>query len=269
MAKLKALPIASQIVEYVVCAEFHEDGTPHNHAFVKYEKKVAFGPRRWDLDGFHGDYEPAKSWTCVSKYVAKGKNWISSFDPFSAIAKKGKNNKELLETDPKELVDTNKISIFQLPHLMKAKAFYALLQPALETDGVRGIWIHGPPRAGKSHAARKNYSVDGVFVKAQNKWWDGYGGEKVVVLDDFDKKGEGLSHYLKIWTDKWACTGEVKGFTVPLLHEKFIITSNYLPKDIWPSEDDDVLREAIESRFEFIFMANMNEYLGKRKPIIN
>lgn len=45
------------------------------------------------------------------------------------------------------------------------------------------------------------------------------------MLEDLDDAC--LGHYLKIWADKWECTGEVKGDTIPLLHEKFVITSNF------------------------------------------
>lgn len=70
------------------------------------------------------------------------------------------------------------------------------------------------------------------------------------MLDDFDKGGVCLGHYLKIWADKYACTGEVKGATVPLNHEKFIITSNYTPAQLWPEEPE--MLEAITRRFELI-----------------
>ena len=44
-----------------------------------------------------------------------------------------------------------------------------------------------------------------------NKWWDGYAGEEVVVLDDFDPRhAEHLSYYLKIWADHYAFNAEVK-----------------------------------------------------------
>lgn len=46
------------------------------------------------------------------------------------------------------------------------------------------------------------------------------------MLDDFDKLGTGLSHYLKIWGDPYGkIDGEVKGSTVPLNYEEFYITS--------------------------------------------
>jgi hypothetical protein len=115
-----------------------------------------------------------------------------------------------------------------------------------EHHDVRGVWIWGPPGTGKSHTARLHDPE--AFLKQQNKWWDGYTGQKTVILDDFDKQGACLGHYLKIWADKYACSGEFKGGTVHLHHRNFIITSNYHPAQIW--EEDAVLLAAIERRFK-------------------
>lgn len=41
--------------------------------------------------------------------------------------------------------------------------------------GTRGTWVVGPPGTGKTHYARTHYGED-VYIKAQNKWWDGYKG---------------------------------------------------------------------------------------------
>ena len=70
-----------------------------------------------------------------------------------------------------------------------------------DLNDVSGIWIYGPPGTGKSHYARAHYSNGGLYLKPQNKWWDGFQGEPNVWLDDFDFKG--LGHYLKIWADKY------------------------------------------------------------------
>jgi len=121
----------------------------------------------------------------------------------------------------------------------------AALSQDYHHDDVRGIWYHGPPGTGKSHAARA--LSDDYYMKPQNKWFDGYEGQKNIIIDDFDKGGVCLGHYLKIWADKYAATGEIKGATVKLQHEKLIITSNYSIEDLWGDEPN--MLDAIRRRF--------------------
>lgn len=115
-----------------------------------------------------------------------------------------------------------------------------------------GIWLVGEAGSGKSHHAQTTYP--NAFKKAQNKWFDGYAGEKEIVLEDLDSSC--LCHYLKIWADKWPCTGETKGGTVHLTHDLFVVTSNYLIEDLVPKKKegdqyhaDDAMIAAISRRF--------------------
>ncbi len=77
---------------------------------------------------------------------------------------------------------------------------------------VRGEWHWGVTESGKSHYAHTTYPD--AFIKQQNKWFDGYLGQKVIILEDLDTPI--LGHYLKIWADKYSCTGETKGGMVNL-----------------------------------------------------
>lgn len=75
----------------------------------------------------------------------------------------------------------------------------------------------------------------------------------MVILDDLDS--DCLSHYLKIWADRWSCTGEYKGGTVALNHSKFIVTSNYTIEDLFKDKGFEVI-QAIRRRFEVIELSS-------------
>jgi len=131
-------------------------------------------------------------------------------------------------------------------NLTKLSAHYA---KGIDFDRPRGIWLDGVPGSGKSYFARHQSDAP-FYIKSQSKWWDNYRGEPVVILDDFDKQGSKLSHYLKIWLDQYAFKGEIKGGTVSVAYTQFIITSNYTPEEIFGT-DDSALIDAIRRRCRF------------------
>jgi len=131
-----------------------------------------------------------------------------------------------------------------------------ILDQPYNHDGVRGTWIWGPPGTGKSHHARL-INPNSTYLKPQNKWFDGYTGQDVILLDDLDTGM--LGHYLKIWADKYACTGETKGGTINLRHTKFVVTSNYPISYFFP--EDPEMCQAVERRFKQIHLTGLVEHL--------
>lgn len=236
-----------ECVYLVYGREVGKSGTPHLQGFIKFRNGRSESTVRKLLPRAHvevcRDVERAiqyskKDGDCFEKGVEPQKN---GGDKAVEIAEK---NKRLREAPLEELVRTGELSLNQVPIIKKARVILDQENSLYEHDQVRGVWIYGPPGTGKTHLAR---SYGDVYLKAQNKWFDGYTGQATIVLDDFDSQGSCLGHYLKIWADKWSCTGEIKGGTVNLQHRKFIVTSNYHPSELF---EDKQMLDAILRRFE-------------------
>ena len=104
---------------------------------------------------------------------------------------------------------------------------------------------------GKSHTAWEQASAinpgEQPYVKAPTtKWWDGYRGQKSVIMDEFTGLIE-LSH-LQRWMDKWPCSVEIKGGTTSLHATKFWICSNVDP-DAWYPNATPEQRASLRRRF--------------------
>ena len=92
-----------------------------------------------------------------------------------------------------------------------------------------------------------------TYWKRNAKWFDGYSGQSVIVMDDFGLSHKCLGDELKRWTDRYPVLGEIKGGTVALQHKVFIISSNYHPNQIW-GDDISGMLAPIERRFKIILV---------------
>lgn len=92
------------------------------------------------------------------------------------------------------------------------------------------IFNYGKPGTGKSSIA-KDFALQlygRFYEKPLNKWWNGYQGEEVVILDDITPdQFARFQAELKVWTDRYAFDAEVKGSVIHINPEWVIITSNY------------------------------------------
>lgn len=117
--------------------------------------------------------------------------------------------------------------------------------------GPCGLWLYGLSNAGKSHKARAMFP--GAFSKEATKWWCGYRGQEVVIIDDVDHKNAvELRDHLKIWADKYPFNCQTKGGSFTMIRpRKVIVTSQYDIDTIWHDEET---RAAMRRRFKQVLV---------------
>lgn len=244
-------------VEYIVFGkEVGDGGTPHLQGFVYLKRRQRLSTAK-ALIGDRCHLEPARGTNeQAADYCKKDGDFIEIGEvpggtgtrtDLLAVGKAVANGESLAaiaESNPATWIKFHRGII----------SLKSVTEKAYEHSDVRGVWLVGSPGVGKSRTARECFP--GAFLKSQNKWWCGYEGEAHVILDDLDGNLQG--HSLKIWTDRYACTGETKGGTVNLKHKVFVVTSNSTIEDLWP---EGPTAAALRRRCDVIFMTQLDPSL--------
>lgn len=246
----KATTLQDKVLEYVVANELHADNGRHVHAYIKLEKgfRHSLAPDFFHVFKHTADCQPCRSAQAVIKYCTKDGDFTTNISEKLHRKQKAKVGYNTLVT--KTVVDAIKTGIISYHHAKTYEHARRLctLSSTYNHNTTRGLWFYGPSGTGKSRAARESVLISGTrYVKSQNKWWDNYNGEPIVILDDLDT--DMLGHHLKIWADRYHCTGEVKGSAVNLTHRQFIVTSNLSIDELFRKSEHAHLLEPLKRRF--------------------
>lgn len=237
----------------------HEVGsecqTPHLQGFINFSdkkslKQVSTMLPRCHLEEMKGTQEQAIAY-CHKEdpaFYEKGSKPASQ-------AKKGEMGKQVYIdaiTAAKEdrLEDIDPVLFLKYYSTLKTIRKDYMVKPP-DSDDVTGIWIYGPAGCGKSRKAREDYPES--YFKLANKWWDGYDNQSTVISDDWDMGHSVLGYHLKIWADRYSFIAETKGGALHIRPSKIIITSQYLPSQIWSESQE--TQDAINRRFKIVDMS--------------
>lgn len=243
----------------IVGKEVGENGTPHLQCYLAFKKKIKFSTLKKLLPKSHleikrgtpkqaadyckkeGDFE--EYGTLPEDQTAKGTK--ASAEKW-AVTKKLAQEGNLDEIDPQYYIKyystLNKIADDHADAVAPEDLTWENSPP--------NEWYYGPTGSGKSYKARRENP--GFYLKMNNKWWENYKGQDIVLIEDVGQTHLWMGDFLKIWGDRYTFRCEKKFRSSVIRPKKIIITSNYHPQELWPDESilDPILRRFVVTKIE-------------------
>lgn len=218
-------------------AEIGEGGYAHWQIFVAFKSKKALQAcKRFFTNTTHAELSRSES---AAEYVWKDDTAVEG-TRFEFGAKPIRRN---ARTDW-ELVWQSAVAgnLEAIPASVRIQSYSSIRR--IECDYSRPVPMErecvifwGPTATGKSRRAWAEAGDDAYPKDPRTKFWDGYQGEKNVVMDEF--RGVIAIGNLLRWIDRYSVRVEIKGSTRVLLSTKMWITSNIPPEQWWPDLDPD------------------------------
>jgi len=208
--------------------EVGESGTPHLQGFVSFKDPKAKSAVIKLMPGCHIDI--AKTIHDAITYCKKDGDFTERGTPPMTQQQKGDSNQwsmiyKAAKSGDYESIpdDINMKYARQIDYVCERELKRAKHDtlPELQNE-----WHYGPTGCGKSRHSRETYPD--AYLKMCNKWWDGYKGEEVVLIEDFNiEQAKHLAHHLKLWSDHYPFRAEAKGSCMVIRPKRIIVTSNY------------------------------------------
>ncbi|UDN67418.1 replication-associated protein [robinz virus RP_954] len=228
-------------------------GTRHLQGFINFKTKREFGVIK-KLVGNTGHIEPAKGTDQQNQeYCRKGNDYWEHGEP----SRQGMRSdlKEVVETvkGAKRLADiVDKHPESYIKYHRGIEKLFGIIGSKTKRDWKTSVFVFfGETGTGKSRAAAEKAGKD-VYYKPRGEWWDGYNGEKAVIIDDFYGW---LKHdeMLRLM-DRYPHQVPIKGGFSEFLSRELYITSNK-PWFEWYKPDwfTGQRREAFRRRLDKIY----------------
>ena len=209
-------------LEFIIgCLEHGEERqTPHIQGFARFKKQVYYATLRSKIACFWEVARGSESQNIDYCTKQNGEKFTwgkpateESKKTMSAEARVESLRKDVIEMNWQQFEDAHPVeSTYQKNIWLNYK--YEHKQDDTIWGGIlskKNFWIYGPPGTGKSRWAWQQQGA--IYVKLQNKWWDGfhYADYNIVLIEDWGADKGMLAPNLKQWSDRYKFIAEIKG----------------------------------------------------------
>lgn len=237
--------------------EIGENGTPHLQGYLEVEKKLRLGGvkqlpglARAHLERSLGTGDQAAEYCHKDgNYVEYGERMRSGATKASAVLT------ELLENNAPILTIQQSVPLLYCRYYRGIDRFIQNTRLFKDHDVPRNfksqVYVYeGPTGTGKSKRA---HDINGVtYTHGGDRWFDGYGGDEVILFDDFDgcKSGIPFRKLLQL-CDRYPLRVPVKGGFQNFRPKIIIFTTNVSPHLWYADETFAPLERRIDLHLKF------------------
>lgn len=234
-------------------------GTPHIQGYISWEN-----PR--SLDKFKLLVSPSLHLERTRGTPAQAANYCKedgNFEEFGKLPAQGERTDWCVALEQINSGSTIGEVVENQPQLLpcvKAIDFYMKNQNVKILNrlhrSVNVIILYGDAGSGKSKWAYENYPD--LFPKSNTKWWDGYLGEKTILLEEYEQPYFTYTEFLKV-LDRYPYQCEIKGGFVWAQYDTVIITANKPPEEWYQRGITPALARRINKMFFYSINAPPKE----------
>lgn len=219
----------------MVCSEeTGEEGTPHLQFSVTFKRSYSLAALKKLHKGVHWEFtECAQDMNYCRKREGK------------LIIDRDERKKKGARTDIDEARDVARATgsmreVVEIASSMQAvsvaEKWLVLKEPKRPLGlNIEVHWRYGPPGVGKTRPIWDKYGVEGVYTPTSHKWWQGYDGHHVVLIDEF--RGDWCKlRELLILLDVYPYTVECKGGSRQIQARTWYITSCKCPWTVYKND---------------------------------
>lgn len=241
-----------------------DTGTPHLQGFAQFWDEISFETVKKHL-GKRAHVEAMlkrSSAKACSEYCKKG----GYYEEFGKAPRQGRrtdldNIRRDLMTGKKSLrtVALSTRNYQQLKFAETYNKYTTSMTSLLTRKNPLVFWIYGKTGSGKTLTAVecikrlfRDSLDDNLWISSNSlRWWQGYWGQKAVIVDELRGDATTYSNFLRI-TDRYPYQVEFKGGSAWLNAEIIIVTAPYKPEDTWFNlEDQTQLLRRIDTTFKY------------------